>query len=248
MPLKYSSAALSDIGLVRANNEDSFKEHPSMPLWVLADGMGGHQAGEVASKEAVEAFLRLLSSKVEDPKLSPDALASEMEKAIESVNSIIYAIGMSDERLKGMGTTLVSLAFKGQLAIIAHAGDSRLYRLREGEFERLTNDHTLAFQLLEKGQIMKGDESFQTYKNVITKAIGNGQTLHPSIQLVPLKKGDRFLLASDGLTDMVKDQEIASILTLVPRLSDCVRELIHEAKRQGGIDNITAIAVQVDDV
>lgn len=247
MSLKFSSSGLSDIGLVRSNNEDSWGEYPRAPFWVLADGMGGHQAGEVASKEAVEATFRLIGPFLEQSEITLDSFKLEVEKSIELVNSIVYAIGISDERLRGMGTTLVCLAFLQGEAVVAHVGDSRAYLMRDGELKRLTTDHTLAMQLLEKGQIDRADASLGNYRNVITKAIGNGQILHPTLLNFPLKKGDRFLLASDGLTDMIEEKEIASILKVERRLSDCTSELIDEAKRQGGVDNITAVVVQVDE-
>jgi serine/threonine protein phosphatase PrpC len=244
---KIRACDLSDIGLVRNNNEDLCSQLPEYRFYILADGMGGHQAGEVAAREAVMTLNLLIQKWHEDGDYATD-LANSLEfinYAIEQTNRIVYEMGHTDETLKGMGTTLCLLYFLDNKIIYAHVGDSRIYRLRNGVLEQITNDHSLLRELIELGQIREEDSEHFAYKNIITKAIGTERTVEPTVHFAALEPNDLFLMCSDGLSDPVSMKEIENILNKNNDIQRAAKSLISTAKKKGGHDNISVLIAQV---
>jgi protein phosphatase len=240
---------LSDVGLTRANNQDSFvvalADDPKTwerqgHLFVVADGMGAHAAGELASKLAVETVheqyrrLRLASP------------ARALERAVQEANSLIYRRGQSCEDCRGMGTTISALALTPQGAMVAHVGDSRVYRLRDSRLEQLTFDHSLVWEVCQAEDLAYHEAPAYIPKNVITRSVGP----HPTVQVdlegpFACLPDDVFLLCSDGLSGLLEDREIGIVLGCLPP-EKAARLLVDLALLRGGPDNITAIVVRVD--
>ena len=212
MSFKVSSCGLSDIGLVRHKNEDVWGEIPDKRVFILADGMGGHRAGDVAARKAVDTLIQVLQNELVGHISSEDnalfAVGARIRLAIEEVNRQVYALGKTDDALRGMGTTLCCLHIHDEGVIFAHVGDSRIYRLREGELEQLSEDHSLLRELVAAGQIREQHAGDFAYKNIITKAIGTEPIVEPSIGVCDAQDGDLFLLCSDGLSDLIPPGDI----------------------------------------
>ncbi|HEX3174868.1 MAG TPA: Stp1/IreP family PP2C-type Ser/Thr phosphatase [Solirubrobacterales bacterium] len=228
----------TDTGRQRSENEDSL--FVRAPIFVVADGMGGAQAGEVASKAAAEAFDRDL----------PDAPpAVVLRETIEAANRHIHQLAHADPSRAGMGTTITAaIVDAGNEEVgIGHVGDSRAYRLRAGKLERLTRDHSLVEEMRRKGQITDEQAEEHPQRSIITRALGPEPDVEVDVQTVPAAPGDVFLLCSDGLTTMVDEERIAAILTESSSMREAVRALIDEANRAGGRDNITALAFHLED-
>jgi protein phosphatase len=244
MTFKIKSTCLSDIGLVRQNNEDVCAELPDCRFYVIADGMGGHQAGEVASKTAVDAFLKIVK-KGKESRLYEGPLADTfnfLKAAIEEVNRIVYEKGKTALELKGMGTTLCFLFFHDQGLIYGHVGDSRIYRLRNHKLEQLTKDHSLIRELVEHGQLSErqvGD--YYIYKNIITKAVGTEPKVEPTIKIAEVQPHDLFFMCTDGLSDLLTAQEIESVLNFHSSLPHAAETLIQAAKDRGAHDNVSVL-------
>jgi serine/threonine protein phosphatase PrpC len=237
--LRVSEQAFrSDTGRQRNANEDSF--FVRAPVFVVADGMGGAQAGEVASKAAAEAFDRDL------PDAPPERVLKE---TIESANREIHEHARADPSLAGMGTTITAAIVDpaGEEVGIGHVGDSRAYRLRGGRLERLTRDHSLVEEMRRKGQLTDAQAEDHPQRSIITRALGPEPDVEVDVQTVPAQPGDVFLLCSDGLTTMLDDERIARILLDATAIDAAVRALIDEANRAGGRDNITALAFRLED-
>lgn len=249
MTLKLKSSALSDVGLVRQNNEDVCGELPECRFFVIADGMGGHQAGEIAAKTAVESLLEIVK-KGNDKKLFHKPLTESynfLKNAIEKVNSIVYDKGRTAIEWKGMGTTICFLFFHEQGLVYGHIGDSRIYRLRNHKLEQLTKDHSLIRELVEHGQLSErqiGD--YYIYKNIITKAIGTEPRVEPTMKIAEVQNSDTYLMCTDGLTDLIPAQEIESILNFHTTLSEAATTLIQAAKDRGAHDNVSVLLVNVE--
>jgi PPM family protein phosphatase len=226
----------SDTGRQRNANEDSF--FVRAPVFVVADGMGGAQAGEVASKAAAEAFDRDL------PDAPPERVLKE---TIEAANREIHEHARADPSLAGMGTTITAAIVdaSGEEVGIGHVGDSRAYRLRDGKLERLTRDHSLVEEMRRKGQLTDAQAEDHPQRSIITRALGPEPEVEVDVQTVPAQPGDLFLLCSDGLTTMLDDEHIARILAAASSIDAAVRTLIDEANRAGGRDNITALAFRL---
>lgn len=236
--MKLSSFGLSDIGVSRTNNEDVWAACTEIGFFALADGMGGHQAGEVAAKEAIEH----LSNSVKTIQThDPLEWMNELRNAIEDANQWVYRLGKKDDSLSGMGTTLCCLIWAKEAVIYAHVGDSRIYRLREGKLELLTQDHSLFAKWL---QIGKESTTPFPYKNVITRAVGTATKANPEIAVCSHLPGDLFFLCSDGLSDVLNLDEIENILNSASDLESASKDLIQNAKIKGSSDNITILMVQ----
>lgn len=248
MSYKLSAFGHTDKGLVRQNNEDVWGEVAHLGLFVLADGMGGHRAGEVAAREAVSTLCRLMRKAFEGrTKISFPDLKSHIQKSIEQVNASVYKLSRSEAQLKGMGTTLCCLQFHYQGVIYAHVGDSRIYRLRKKKLEQLTNDHSLVRELVDLGQIKENQVPEFLYKNIITKAIGTEPTVKPTVQTTEIVIGDTYLMCTDGLTDLLSREEIEALLNRAPTIRDAGKTLVASAKEKGGFDNITVVIIQVQE-
>jgi protein phosphatase len=228
----------SDTGRQRSANEDSF--FVRSPIFVVADGMGGAQAGEVASKTAAEAFDRDL------PDGPPEAFLRE---TIQAANRRIHELADRDSSLAGMGTTITAAIVNpsAEEVSIGHVGDSRAYRLRGGKLERLTRDHSLVEEMRRKGQLTDAQAEDHPQRSIITRALGPEPEVEVDVQTVPARPGDAFLICSDGLTTMLGEEQIARLLDNASSLDAAVRALVDEANRAGGRDNITALAFRVED-
>ncbi|BBL72085.1 Stp1/IreP family PP2C-type Ser/Thr phosphatase [Methylogaea oryzae] len=240
----------TDVGCVRTNNEDSVGKNEQIGLAVLADGMGGHNAGEVAGAMAVGSILHELSTTLRqqapgqpgnDGEYGRDA--ELLRQAIENANVAIHRTAAGNLAYHGMGTTIVAAAFHNDRISAAHVGDSRLYRLRGGELKQLTTDHSLAHELIANGYFKSYEEVVAAgMKNAITRALGLDAEVNVDLLEDTVQAGDLYLLCSDGLTDMVADTEILSTLQAYrANLERCVAQLIALAKQNGGKDNISVI-------
>jgi PPM family protein phosphatase len=228
----------TDTGRQRSENEDSL--FVRAPIFVVADGMGGAQAGEVASKAAADAFDRDL------PEGSPEPFLRE---TIEAANRRIHELAHADPSRAGMGTTITAAIVDAQAEEvgIGHVGDSRAYRLRRGRLERLTRDHSLVEEMRRKGQITDAQAEDHPQRSIITRALGPEPEVEVDLQTVPAAPGDVFLLCSDGLTTMVDEGRIAAVLSAAASMREAVRALVDEANGAGGRDNITAMAFRLGD-
>jgi protein phosphatase len=228
----------TDTGRQRNANEDSF--FVRAPIFVVADGMGGAQAGEVASKAAADAF------DVDLPEGPPEQVLHE---TILAANRTIHELARADPSRAGMGTTLTAVIVDavGEEVAIGHVGDSRAYRLRAGKLEQLTRDHSLVEEMRRKGQITDAQAEDHPQRSIITRALGPEAEVEPDLQTVPAAAGDVFLICSDGLTTMLDEEQIAKLLAGASSMSAAVRALVDEANRAGGRDNITALAFRLED-
>jgi protein phosphatase len=234
----------SDKGRVREINEDCAFAESQVGLAILADGMGGHLAGEVASSLAVETLAGsvLRSLKESKPDEEREPIGSLLSRSVDEANRTVFERAMQDNNLKGMGTTIVVALAEGDLVHIAHVGDSRAYLLREGELRQVTRDHSLVQQMLACGQISEKEAGVHPMRNVLTRALGNDPEVTPDIQALQWQQNDCLMLCSDGLTTMVDDRRIGKILGRYGTdLEKACDELIRAANSEGGKDNITVI-------
>lgn len=234
--------AFTDIGNARAVNEDSYyAPAKGEKFCCVADGMGGHQAGEVASALAADIF----AHKMRDGFV---AMPERLRRAVDSANSAIYERASANKAMSGMGTTMTALAIEEGVAHIAQVGDSRAYLLRNKNLSRVTTDHTLVEELVNKGVITPAAARIHPKRNIITRALGTSAHVEIDMFEVAVQAGDRFLLCSDGLSGYVSDHEIAEILNSRIKEEDKVAALVQSALDAGGRDNITAMLVEIEEV
>jgi protein phosphatase len=241
-------AGRTDVGIIRSGNEDNFLMVPDKGIFVVADGMGGHAAGEVASEMAVRFVARELGSL---RGLADDQVADRMRTAIRAANGAIFQRTLTEHDKRGMGTTVTALVLFESRFLIGQVGDSRAYLYRDGKLIQLTKDHSYVQEQVDAGYLTPEQARSHPYSNVITRCVGANSDVMPDIYLGTVKLGDLFLLASDGLTGMLEDPELAQMLgggggERMPQ--DRVDALITEANRHGGLDNITAIIIRIDAV
>ena len=236
--MKLSAFGMSDIGLCRPNNEDVWIAMPEIGFFALADGMGGHKAGEVAAKETI---LQLSQSVQNLEKCDPLDRMLQLKRAIEKANHWVYRLGKKEKKFNGMGTTLCCFIWAKDAIIYAHVGDSRLYRFRGGDLELLTQDHSLYARWLKTG---KKSKTPYPYKNVITRAIGTAPRANPEVALCRHVPGDLYFLCSDGLSDVLKPEEIKEVLSSMDDLEKASKTLIQRAKVKKSPDNITILMVE----
>ncbi|MDD3762080.1 MAG: Stp1/IreP family PP2C-type Ser/Thr phosphatase [Nevskiales bacterium] len=251
---KVATALLTDTGQLRTNNEDSVGEEPDIGLLVLADGMGGYNAGEVASAIAVNTVLE--SSRKAWPTIQAAEIDAEsgysgaallLKSAVEESHRTIYSVSQSQPQCAGMGTTIVACLLHDDRMSIAYVGDSRLYRLRDGSLEQITRDHSLLEELIARGHYSRDDAARLVRKNIVTRALGVEPDVLVDIIEEPIEVGDVLILCSDGLTDMVPDEDIR--LTLEKRtdnLQSAATALVALANRNGGKDNVSVVLARVD--
>jgi protein phosphatase len=235
-------AAATDVGRMRKNNEDSYLS--SQPVAAVADGMGGHSAGEVASAIAIE---ELAALRDQGPWTNETAATDDLKQAILRANRRIRETAARDRRLNGMGTTLVALLEDGDMVHVANVGDSRGYLLRQGELSQVTVDHSLVQELVDDGRLSPEDAERHPQRSVITRALGIDPEVEFDLFTYKLQVGDRLLLCSDGLSDVVEPAQIRKVLLKVPSAQRAARELITVANANGGPDNITVIVVDAVD-
>jgi serine/threonine protein phosphatase PrpC len=230
-------ACLTDVGRQRHTNEDSYYADP--PVFAVADGMGGAQAGEVASAIAVHQF---------DEKRDAEATPEEQLEAIaRSGNRKIYEMAQSDSRQAGMGTTLISAIVGEHEVAVGHVGDSRLYLLRDGTLQQLTNDHSLVEEFVRQGRLTREQAEKHPQRSVITRALGPEAEVEVDTFSVPAKDGDVFLLCSDGLSTMLSDEAIQRIASEGRSMTDTANALVEAANQSGGRDNITVVLFRLED-
>ena len=229
-----SFGSRTDIGCLRDHNEDSLVVTP--PLFAVADGMGGHAAGEVASEIAV----RVLS------ELAPEHPDGEaLGRAIEEANRAVIQAAREGRGRQGMGTTMTAAMLEGERLVIAQVGDSRAYLLHQGKLQQLTRDHSLMADMIEAGQLTPEEARTHPQRSVITRALGSDAHLHPDIYEINVETGDRLLICSDGLSGMIFDDQIESTLRRVQDPQRCASQLVNEAIAAGGHDNVTVIVADV---
>ena len=245
---RLEMVSCTDQGRIREHNEDAIACDPMSGIAVLADGMGGYAAGEVASGvAAAQICADLARLKGEYPRISAMDLSQAMSEAIRRANSQIYRSAKQDARYTGMGTTLVVAAFTGNVVVLGHAGDSRAYLLRQGRLSQITKDHSLLQEQIDMGLVRAGDPSGKAVKNLVTRALGVDLGLEPEITMHPVLPGDQILLCSDGLSDMLSDNTMQTILNDYDGAAEAAaRRLVQEANLAGGRDNISVIMVQVN--
>ena len=250
---KISSVALTDTGKVREHNEDMIGTEPELGLFVLADGMGGYNAGEVASGIAVKTIINLVRDalvredlSVKDPESGLTRPSIILRDAIHRANKIIYHTSKTQPQCEGMGTTVVACLFHDNKMSIAHVGDSRLYRLRENRFEQMTLDHSLLQELVDRGFYSQQEAQRATNKNYVTRALGVEQNVEVEVHEQPVQKSDYYVLCSDGLSDMIEDEDIhLTISTFSANLDTVAKQLIQLSNDNGGRDNVSVIMAHV---
>jgi len=252
---KFTAVELSDTGRVRDHNEDAIGCIEEIGLWVLADGMGGYNAGEVASGIAVKTVIDLVNEACQrEDRADIETGTGYMRQtivlrdAIHRANKIINQTAQSQAQCEGMGTTLVACLFFDNRISIAHVGDSRLYRMRDNRFEQITMDHSLLQELVDRGFYSQEEASRSTNRNYVTRALGVESNVEVEVQEIDVEKGDYILMCSDGLPDMVEDEDIhLTISTFNNNIDTIGQQLIKLANDNGGRDNVSVVLVHVLD-
>jgi len=245
--MKITAFGLTDVGRRRESNEDDFLLEPGRGVYAVADGMGGHAAGEIASRLAIETLQEVLDrDNASSERISVDDAAEWLRGAVVEANRrICESIRLHDER-RGMGTTVVALVHSGQDAVVGHVGDSRMYLLRGDELVRMTSDHSWVNEQVKLG--LMNDDTAQRHpmRNIVTRALGSRPDVLVDLTSLQVRHGDVFLLCSDGLNTMLSDEQIHSIL--VGHRNDpeaACRALVEDANRHGGEDNVTVVVARV---
>jgi protein phosphatase len=234
--------AISDIGLVRQTNEDSYISQPPY-LFVVADGMGGHVAGEIASQLAATTVSNYIQEHIGD--INMEAL---LEQAINQANTAVYQLAQSKEDFNGMGTTVTVAYVEGNAVYWGHVGDSRIYLLRNNELRQITNDHSLVFELVQSGNITKEEAKIHPKRNMLTRAVGTSCLIKIDSGVIMWEPEDIILLCTDGLTNMVSEQDIYKLINHPQgNFNSILESLVAQAKDAGGFDNITTILLKNGD-
>ncbi|HXU81021.1 MAG TPA: Stp1/IreP family PP2C-type Ser/Thr phosphatase [Polyangia bacterium] len=247
--------AATDVGKKREHNEDNFLIDSKLSLFVVADGMGGHASGEVASHIAVHEMRNAIESKKEliegfaakDGKVLTQDLLAIMEQAVGNACAAIFQKGKAEADKRGMGTTISALLMAGERAFVAHVGDSRIYMVRQGQVIQLTEDHSLINELIRRGKVTKeglGRSPYSAYKNAVTRAVGVYETVQVDTMDLEVLPGDQFLICSDGLHAYLDDRQIIDHLAN-PNVTNVPAKLVDLANERGGQDNITALVIRI---
>jgi protein phosphatase len=253
--MRVRFAGDSNVGMKRAHNEDSFYLPESERLAIVADGMGGHASGEVASRMAVETISGFFKATQEEQQLTwPFKMdkghrydVNRMVTAIKLANLKIHEQAQKDPRCHGMGTTVVSALFLDDALVVGHVGDSRLYRRRDGVFEQITEDHSLLNDYIKMKHLSPDEIAAFPHKNVIVRALGMKDTVQVDVHLDAPRLGDVYIICSDGLSGMIKDDDISEIAQSEKDLDVVCERLITTANKNGGLDNITVVAVRLEE-
>ena len=251
--LRIRASGLSDVGRARTHNEDCFGIDPEHCMFVVADGMGGHNHGEVASRIAVKAIQEIVEQTAENDTTWPFVYDARLQRhsnrlktAIRMAHDKVLRAIRHDGSLIGMGTTVVGFLLKGRVAAVAHVGDSRVYRWRDGKLELLTQDHTWVNEQVVAGYLSAEQARAHPLKNVVTRALGGESEVVVDVREVEVMAGDVYVLCSDGLTTMLSDQEIERRLLEPVSVEEVCRNLVRDANAKGGLDNITVVLIQVE--
>jgi serine/threonine protein phosphatase PrpC len=228
--MRVTAAAATDIGLVREGNEDSYLTEE--PLFAVADGMGGHRGGEVASQLAVETLEKRFKQG-----------AGDLPDQVQEANRVVFERSVVDEKVAGMGTTLTAALVEADRVRLAHVGDSRAYLLRDGDLRLLTEDHTLVHRMVTEGEISKEEAQTHPQRSVLTRALGVDNVVDVDDDTVQVRPGDRLLLCTDGLTSMVSERAIEEALRAVPDPQEAAQQLVELANEGGGTDNTTVVVL-----
>ncbi|HUF18763.1 MAG TPA: Stp1/IreP family PP2C-type Ser/Thr phosphatase [Thermoanaerobaculia bacterium] len=249
--MHVESFGITDVGRQRQHNEDAYLVDDKINLYLVADGMGGHAAGEVASRLAAETISEFIVHTVEDDGTWPHAYDENFSRntnrllsALIIANTRVIEAMKRDARLRGMGTTVVAGLFDDTRASIAHVGDSRAYLIRDNQMSRVTSDHSWVFEQVRAGMLTEAEAEKHPLRNVITRALGGANTVAPEAAEIDLRKGDHFLFCSDGLTGMVSEDDILRIVTEHESLDEACHVLVRQANEKGGNDNITAVLIR----
>ena len=250
---KIKIVGLTNTGMVRKNNEDAIGYDSALGLLVLADGMGGHLGGEVASSMSIDTIINAVQTNL--PSISNGQIDSTtgftlesicIQEAVEKANDRVYRKSTKEAELRGMGTTIVTLLFYDNRFSLAHIGDSRCYRYRGKSFDQITKDHSLMQELIDRGFYTPEEARKSLNKNLVTKALGIDPAITPDVQEELVMKNDIYLLCSDGLTDLVEDEDISlTIQRFSDNLEEAAKQLITKANQNGGKDNISVILCRV---
>jgi len=247
--MKLFAYGLSDKGLSRKHNEDSFYADKDLGLFVVADGMGGHSAGDVASSMAVEALSGYIRKSCAggDPLIGrsdsgPSDASNRLVSGIRLANQVVCEAAKNNPSWKGMGTTIVAALVDGNRVSVAHAGDSRAYLVRSATISQLTDDHSVVAERIRKGLMSREEAEGSGIRNLITRALGNDEALEVDVTEIDIMDGDRLLLCSDGLSTMVADDEVLLIMANDNAPESACRRLVAAANNHGGKDNITVVA------
>ena len=245
--MKLVYHARTDIGMIRSGNEDSFfaEADQRRGLFIVADGMGGHAAGEVASEMAVQIVTREMAQ-INGP--ADGNVTRQLTQALKRANQAIYDRTISEVDKQGMGTTLSMLLILGRRYMIGQVGDSRVYLLRDGALRQLTKDHSYVQEQVDAGFLTPEQARYHPYSNVITRCVGASSDVEPDSYIGEAKVGDTYLVASDGLTGMVDDRRLQQLLMARAEPKRIVDALISEANGRGGLDNITAVLVRIEEL
>jgi protein phosphatase len=256
--VKVIASGISDLGLERVGNEDFFSIDDSLGLYIVADGMGGHSAGEVASQVAVEMIKRGYRRWTEDkvpedevfgiPDKSLSIHGNYLLSSIRLANRVVYEMATEYEPYHGMGTTIVALLVTQKLLVVANVGDSRIYMIRDGRIERMSKDHTIVAEQIEMGTLSETDASSSPLKHILTKNLGSADSVEPEVFELEPSYNDRFILCTDGLTDLVKEKEILAVTQKLDNPEKICRKLVDLALQRGAPDNTTVIAILLRDV
>lgn len=237
----------TDRGKLRENNQDYYYSSSTLdlPLFIVADGMGGHKAGEVASKMAVELIVEVFNANKTNASKDEKTIINTIKQAIDEANDKIYKKSIANLEFNGMGTTLTMAYILGKKLLVGHIGDSRVYIIQDNRIYQITEDHSLVAQLVKNGSISAEEAQYHPQKNIITRAVGTSKSIDTDIVIDEVKKGDIILLCTDGLTNMIDDLEIKNIINNNDDMQNACEGLVKRANELGGLDNITAIAVKI---
>jgi PPM family protein phosphatase len=256
--LQIKSSGITDVGLKREGNEDSFSVEDSSGLYIVADGMGGHLAGEIASKISVEIINKVFRKWAEkgaaeeeifgEPDASLSRKGNYLLGGIRLANRVIYELALEKKEFHGMGTTVVALLATPSLVIAANVGDSRIYLVRDGEIERLSKDHSIVAEHVEMGIMTLEEAENSPLRHVLTRNLGSSEEVAPDIFELEPFNNDRFILCSDGLTDLVSDEELLAMTLKEADPAVLSRNLIDVVLSRGAHDNTTIISVFLTDI
>jgi protein phosphatase len=250
---RIKACGLSDVGLTRTHNEDCFDIDPDHHMYVVADGMGGHSHGEVASRIAVKAIRDFVVQTADGDTTWPFAYDTRLQRhsnrlkaAVRIAHDRVLRAIRQDGTLVGMGTTVVGFLIDDDTAAVAHVGDSRAYRLRDGHLDLLTQDHTWVNEQVVAGYLSEEQARAHPLKNVVTRALGGESEVVVDVKEFELRPGDVYLLCSDGLTTMLSDEEIEKRLQASQPADQICRSLVKDANSRGGLDNVTVVLLSVE--
>jgi protein phosphatase len=250
--VEVKAYGLTHVGRQRQHNEDNFLVEDVARLFLVADGMGGHAAGEIASRIAVDSISEFILHTKEDDGTWPHAYDEHYKRstnrlmaAVRMANTRVLEAMRKDARLRGMGTTVVACMADNEIMSFAHVGDSRAYLIRDKHLSRITNDHSWVFEQVQAGMLTEAEAEKHPLRNVITRALGGALQVNPDASEIEIRSGDVYLLCSDGLTGMVPEEEILRLVTENENLEDACQHLIEEANERGGLDNVTAVLVKM---